>query len=262
MLVDSHCHLDYPDFEDDLDGVVCRAQEAGIGHMLTICTQISKFDGVLAIAEKYDNVFCTVGIHPHHAAEEPEVTAERLIDLAGHPKVVGFGETGLDFHYELSPRDVQERNFRAHIAAAREAGLPVIVHTRDADDDMARVLTDEYAKGAFPGLMHCFSSGSELAEKAMGIGFSISFSGIVTFKKADEVRDVAKNVPMDRLLVETDAPYLAPMPNRGKRNEPAFTAFTAAQVAEIKGMEVDDFAKVTTENFFRLFKKAEIGAPQ
>jgi len=162
----------------------------------------------------------------------------------------------------LSPRDVQERNFRAHIAAAREAGLPLIVHTRDADDDMARVLTDEYAKGAFPGLMHCFSSGSELAEKAMGIGFSISFSGIVTFKKADEVRDVAKNVPMDRLLVETDAPYLAPMPNRGKRNEPAFTAFTAAQVAEIKGMEVDDFAKVTTENFFRLFKKAEIGAPQ
>lgn len=260
MLVDSHCHLDYPDFEDDLDEVLARAEDAGISHMLTICTQISKFEGVLALAEKYDHLFCSVGIHPHHAAEEPEVTADRLIDLAEHPKVVGFGETGLDFHYELSPRDVQERNFRAHITASREAGLPVIVHSRDADDDMARVLVDEHAKGAFPGLMHCFSSTPVLAEKALDIGFSISFSGIVTFKTADEVRETAKNVPMERILVETDAPYLAPMPNRGKRNEPAYTALTAAQLADIKGLGADEFAKATTDNFFRLFTKAEIGA--
>lgn len=257
MLVDSHCHLDFPEFEGELDDVVTRAGEAGIGHMLTICTRVTKFDGVLAIAEKYDNVFCTVGVHPHNAEDEPEVTAEHLGRMADHPKVVGLGETGLDFHYENSPRDVQERSFRAHIAAARETGLPLVVHTRDADDDMARVLRDEHEKGPFTGLIHCFSAGGDLAEQVLGIGFSISFSGIVTFNKADEIRDVARNVPLDRILVETDSPYLAPMPKRGKRNEPAFTAFTAARVAEIKGLDADAFARATTENFFRLFSKAK-----
>ncbi len=262
MLVDSHCHLDFPEFEDELDDVVTRAGEAGIGHMLTICTRVTKFDAVLAIAEKYDNIFCTVGVHPHNAEDEPEVTAEHLIRMAEHPKAVGLGETGLDFHYENSPRDVQERSFRTHIAAARETGLPLVVHTRDADDDMARVLLDEHEKGPFPGLIHCFSAGGDLAEQVLGIGFSISFSGIVTFNKADEIRHVARNVPLNRILVETDSPYLAPVPNRGKRNEPAFTAFTAARVAEIKGLDADAFAKATTENFFNLFSKAKpVGAP-
>ncbi len=259
LLVDSHCHLDFPDFEDELDGVVARAADAGIGHMLTICTRVTKFDAVLAIAAKYDNVFCTVGVHPHNAADEPEVTAEHLIRMADHPKVVGLGETGLDFHYENSPRDVQERSFRAHITAARETGLPLVVHTRDADAHMARVLLGEHEKGSFPGLIHCFSSGPELAESMLGIGFSISFSGIVTFKNADGIRDVARDVPLDRILVETDSPYLAPEPKRGKRNEPAFTAFTAARVAEIREMEADDLARATTDNFFRLFSKANGG---
>ena len=259
MLVDSHCHLDFPEFEGELDDVVARAGEAGIGHMLTICTRVTKFDGVLAIAEKYDNVFCTVGVHPHNVADEPEATAEHLIRMAEHPKVVGIGETGLDFHYENSPRDVQERSFRAHIGASRETGLPLVVHTRDADTDMARVLLDEHVKGPFPGLIHCFSGGRELAESVLGIGFSISFSGIVTFKNAEEIRDVARGMPEDRILVETDAPYLAPEPKRGKRNEPAFTAFTAARVAEIREMEADDLTKATTDNFFRLFSKAKGG---
>ena len=260
LLVDSHCHLDFPDFDGELDDVVSRARDAGIGHMLTICTRVTTFEGVLAIAEKYDNVFCTVGVHPHNVGDEPEVTAEHLIRMAAHPKVVGFGETGLDFHYDNSPRDLQEKSFRAHIGAAREAGLPVIVHTRDADADMARILLEEHETGAFPGLIHCFSGGGELAESVLGIGFSISFSGIVTFNKADEIRAVARGVPLDRILVETDAPYLAPVPKRGKRNEPAFTAFTAAQVAGLKDMDADAFAAATTGNFFRLFAKAEAGA--
>ena len=260
MLVDSHCHLDFPDFEGELDDVVTRASEAGIGHMLSICTHVTRFDTVLAIAEKYDNVFCTVGVHPHNAADEPEVTAEHLVRMAAHPKVIGFGETGLDLHYDNSPRGVQERFFRAHITAAREAGLPVIVHTRDADTDMVRILEDEHAKGAFPGLIHCFSSGPELAESVLGIGFSISFSGIVTFKNADAIRQVARTAPLGSIMVETDAPYLAPVPKRGKRNEPAYAAYTAASVAELRGMDRETFDKATTDNFFRLFKKAGVGA--
>ena len=260
MLVDSHCHLDFPDFDGELDDVVCRAHEAGIGHMLTICTRVTKFDAVRVIAEKYDNVFCTVGVHPHNAEDEPEVTAEHLIRLAEHPKVVGFGETGLDFHYDNSPRDVQERSFRAHIRAARETGLPLVVHNRDSDADMARILNEEHEKGTFPGLIHCFGGGRVLADSVLGIGFFISFSGIVTFKKADDLRQIAGAVPVDRILVETDSPYLAPVPKRGKRNEPAFTAFTAAQVAEVKGMALETFTQATTENFFRLFSKAQPGA--
>ncbi|MDA0305563.1 MAG: TatD family hydrolase [Proteobacteria bacterium] len=261
MLVDSHCHLDFPDFEGELDDVMARAKDAGIGHMMTICTRVTKFDGVLALAEAYDNVFCTVGIHPHNTEDEPETTAQELIGLSKHPKVVGLGETGLDFFYFNSPRDIQEKSFRAHITAARETGLPLVIHNRDSDEDMIRVLRDEHARGPFPGVIHCFSSGPELAENVMEIGLSISFSGIVTFKTADVLRDVARQVPIERILVETDSPYLAPVPKRGKRNEPAFTAFTAAEVAGLKGMDADAFAKATTDNYFRLFSKAasEVG---
>lgn len=257
MLVDSHCHLDFPDFADDLDGVIERAREAGIGCMLSIGTHVNRFDGVLAIAKRFDPVFCSVGVHPHEAAKAPDLTAEHLVRMAAsHPKIVGFGETGLDFHYDYSPRDVQERLFRAHIAAARESGLPLIVHTREADDETLAILRDEQAKGSFPGLIHCFSSGRALAEGALALGMFISISGIVTFKGATDLRDIVADVPLDRLLVETDSPYLAPVPKRGKRNEPAFTAHTAACVAEIKGIGPDELARRTTENFFRLFSKA------
>lgn len=257
MLVDSHCHLDFPDFAGELDDVLARARDAGISHMVTICTHLSKFEAVRAIAERYENVFCSVGIHPHEAGSEREVSVAELVELAAHPKVVGIGETGLDFYYEHSPRDVQERQFRTHVRAARETGLPLIVHTREADDETVRVMHEEYAAGGpFPGLIHCFSGGRRLAEQALEMGFYISFSGIVTFKKAEELREVAAMVPRDRLLVETDSPYLAPAPNRGKRNEPAFTAFTAATVAECQGAGRDEIAEATTANFFRLFSKA------
>ncbi len=256
MLVDSHCHLDFPDFQEDLDDVVVRAGEAGVGHMLTIGTHITKFNGVLKVAESYDNIFCTVGIHPHNAGSEPETSADDLIKLSQNSNVVGFGETGLDYFYEHSPREDQQKAFRAHIEASRREQLPLIVHTRDAEDDTITILHEEYKKGAFPGLIHCFSGGERLAQAALDIGFYVSLSGIVTFKKAQELRDVAKFVPADRLLVETDSPYLAPAPKRGKRNEPAFTAHTAALVAETKGIPVDEFAEITTQNFFKLFSKA------
>ncbi|MBO6520580.1 MAG: TatD family hydrolase [Rhodospirillales bacterium] len=255
-LIDSHCHLDFPDFGEELDEVVARAGRAGISHMVTISTHLSRFEGVRAVAERYPNVFCTVGIHPHEAGTEKEVSADELVELTHHPKVVGIGETGLDFYYEHSPRDVQERQFRTHIEAARRTGLPLIVHTRDADTDTIRILEEEHGKGAFPGLIHCFSASRELAERMVGIGLYISFSGIVTFKKAEELRDVAKILPDDRILVETDSPYLAPVPRRGKRNEPAFTAFTAAKIAEVRGVSPADVARTTTANFKRLFAKA------
>ncbi len=257
FLVDSHCHLDFPELSGDADGVLARAREAGVGHLLTIGTKITKFEGVLAMAERFDNVSCSVGIHPHEAGVEPAMDVEKLTDLADHPKVVAFGETGLDFFYEHSPRDDQERSFRVHIAAAREAKLPIIIHTRDADSETAAILEDEMEKGPFTGVIHCFSSGQQLADKALELGFYISLSGIVTFKKAEELRAVAKTVPMDRILVETDAPYLAPVPHRGKTNEPAFVAHTAALVAELKGVSASDLAAQTTENFFRLFAKAK-----
>jgi TatD DNase family protein len=255
MLVDSHCHLDFPDFTDQLEAVIERAKDNGIGLMLTICTHLSKFEQVKAVAERFDEVYCTVGIHPHEAATEPEVDAQTLIDLAQHPKVVGFGETGLDFFYEHSPRAQQERSFRAHITAAREAQLPVIIHTRNADEDTLRILDDEMGQGAFPGLIHCFSSGHPVAERAVAHGLYISFSGIATFKKADSLRDSAVKLPLDRLLVETDAPYLAPIPKRGKTNEPAFTRYTAACLADVLGVPYEAFARQTTENFHSLFRK-------
>ena len=257
LLVDSHCHLDFPELAGDAEGVVARARNAGVGHMLTIGTKITAFPGVLAMAERFGNVSCSVGIHPHEAAVEPEMDVEKLTALAQHPKVVAFGETGLDFYYEHSPRLEQERSFRTHIGAARENGLPVIVHTRDADAETGAILSEEIAKGAFTGVIHCFSSGRDLAEQCLALGFYISLSGIVTFKKAEALREVVKIVPMDRLLVETDSPYLAPVPFRGKTNEPAYVAHTAATVAEIKGVSREELARQTTENFFRLFAKAK-----
>ncbi len=256
MLVDSHCHLDFPDFEDDIDAVLERAAAAGVGVMLTICTHLSRFERVLGVALAHDNIFCTVGVHPHEAGNEENITSERLVELSGHPKVVGFGETGLDYYYQHSPREAQKASFLAHIEAARESGLPLIVHSREADADMAEILTSEYRKAPFSGLLHCFGSGSELARAALGIGFYISFSGIVTFKNAKNIQEVAKSAPLERILVETDAPYLAPTPKRGKRNEPAYTALTAAFVASLRGMEEGAFAAATTTNFFRLFALA------
>ena len=255
-LVDSHCHLDFPELAGDIEGVMARARNAGVGHMLTICTKMSTFDKVLATAEKFAEVSCSVGIHPHDAATEIAVDAATLIDKAQHPKVVAFGETGLDFFYEHSPREQQERSFRAHIAASRAAGLPVIIHTRDADPEMAAILKDEMGAGAFTGVIHCFSSGQALADLAVSLGLYISISGIVTFKKADALRDVVKTVPLDRLLVETDSPYLAPVPYRGKTNEPAYVGHTAATVAGLKNIGTAELAERTTANFFTLFKKA------
>jgi TatD DNase family protein len=255
MLVDSHCHLDFPDFADDLDGVVGRAAEAGVGLMLTINTHVTRFERVVAVAERFTNVYCTVGIHPHEAGSEPVAETERLIELSRHPKVVGFGETGLDYYYDKSPRERQRESFRAHIAAARATGLPVVVHTREADDDTAAILAEEMGKGAFTGLIHCFSSGPELAETAVDLGLFISVSGIVTFKTAEPLRETLKEVPLDRLLVETDAPYLAPIPFRGKRNEPAYVAHTAAKLAALKGLTMAELSAATTANFLRLFTK-------
>ncbi|MFT5487004.1 MAG: TatD DNase family protein [Paracoccaceae bacterium] len=256
VLVDSHCHLDFDVFDEDRQETIQRARNAGVATMVTICTRVTRFEEIRAIAESDENIWCSVGIHPHQAEEEPVVSVDDLISRAAHPKVIGIGETGLDYYYDNSPRELQETSFRTHIAASRETGLPLIVHTRDADDDMADILEDEMGKGAFPGVLHCFSSGRRLAERALDIGFYISLSGIVTFKNAQDLRDIAKDVPVDRILVETDSPFLAPIPNRGKRNEPAFVADTAAKVAELKDVDNDTLSMASTENFFRLFNKA------
>ena len=258
MLVDSHCHLNFEQLSSELDDVVARARAVGVGHMLTIGTKLREFDGVRAIAERYEDIHCSVGVHPHEAESEgDEVTAAKLIELAAHPKVVGIGETGLDYFYEHAPRELQKKSFRLHIEAARQTGLPLIVHTRDADEDTAQILQEEYGKGPFTGVIHCFSSGWEVAEKSMEIGFYISISGIVTFKAAEELRDHVSRIPVERLLVETDSPFLAPVPKRGKTNEPSFVAHTAAKVAELKGLDLDRLAAITTDNFFNLFNKIE-----
>jgi TatD DNase family protein len=260
MLVDSHCHLDFPELAAERQAVLARARAAGIGTMLTIGTKLSAFDGVRAIAEAESDVWCTVGIHPHEADAEPGVDSRRLLELADHPRVVGIGETGLDYYYEHSSRPTQAASFRAHIAASRESGLPLIVHTRDADGDMAEILSGEAAAGPFPGLLHCFSSSQELAERALDLGLYISFSGIVTFRNAEAVREAARAVPVDRILVETDAPYLAPVPHRGKRNEPAYVTRTLEALAKARGEDPEWLGRMTTENFFRLFTKARIPA--
>ena len=253
MLVDSHCHLDVPEFARERDAVVARARAAGIGTMLTIGTRLDQFADVRAIAERYDNIWCSVGAHPHEAAAHATINAADLAALAAHPRVVGIGETGLDYHYNNSPQQTQELVFRAHIRAAHDTGLPLIIHAREADADIARVLRDEGAKA---GVLHCFSSGRGLAEAALDLGFYISISGILTFKNAEELRAIVRDVPLERLLVETDAPYLAPVPYRGRRNEPAYVAVTATAVASLKGIEPAQLATATTENFFRLFSKA------
>ena len=261
MLVDSHCHLDFPEYADQLDQVVTRAGAAGVGVCLSIGTELKRFPGVRAVAEKFPNVWCSVGVHPHESGKELLDDEAALIREAAHPKVVGIGETGLDYYYEHSPRGPQQANFRSHIAAARQTGLPVIVHTRDADDDTIAILQDEMGKGRFTGLIHCFTGTQRLADAALDMGLSISVSGIATFKNSQPLRDVIRSVPLDRLLVETDAPFLAPVPHRGKTNEPAFVVHTAKMLAELKGVTQEELAKATTENFFRLFSKVRRPAP-
>ena len=257
MVVDSHCHLDFPEFAPERDAVVERAVAAGVATMVTISTRVRRFDQIRAIAEAYPQVWCSVGTHPHNAAEELDVSADELCRLAEHPRVVAIGEAGLDYFYDKAPRDAQAQGLRTHIEAARRTGLPLVIHARDADADMEAILTDETGKGPFPFVLHCFSSGARLAEAGVALGGYVSFSGILTFKKSEELRDIARTVPRDRLLVETDAPFLAPMPHRGKRNEPAYVANTAAVLAETIGVTTGEIAQLTTDNFFRLFAKAQ-----
>jgi TatD DNase family protein len=255
MLVDSHCHLDFPDFADTLDDVVARAKAADIGRIVSISTRVAKQDGLIAIAERFPDVFCSVGTHPHNAHEELDITAPDLVARTRHPKVVAIGEAGLDYHYDYSPRDAQERGFRTHIAAARETGLPLVIHAREADDDVARILEEETGRGPFPAVLHCFTGGRDLAMRAIALGLSISFTGILTFKNSAELRNIAAGLPADRILVETDAPYLAPGKLRGKRNEPSYVVETAKVLAETRGVAFDEIARQTTDNFFRLFSK-------
>jgi TatD DNase family protein len=255
MLVDSHCHLDFPDFASELDAVVARARAAGIGRLVTICTRVRKHAQVLAVAEKFPEIFCSVGTHPHNAHEELDIDSKALIALTKNPKVVAIGEAGLDYHYDKSPRAAQAQGLRQHIAAARETGLPLVIHSRECDADMARILEDESGKGAFPAVLHCFTGGRDLAFKAIELGHYVSFTGILTFKNSQSLRDIAAALPADRILVETDAPYLAPLPYRGKRNEPAYVAETAKVLAATRGVSPDEIARQTTVNFFRLFNK-------
>ena len=256
MLVDSHCHLNFPDFKDDLDAVIQRAREAGVGVMQSICTDMGEFDEIYAITQRYDGIYCSVGVHQNDSGEQKIVTCEELLVKTSQEKVIGIGETGLDYHYERSDSETQKKSFIEHIKAARISGLPVIVHTRDADEDTIAILSDEMAKGQFKGLIHCFTSSKYLADKAVELGFYISISGIITFKNAQAIRDGIADVPLERLLVETDSPYLAPIPHRGKRNEPSFTIYTNKIVAELKGVSEEESASATTDNFFRLFNKA------
>ena len=258
MLVDSHCHLDFADSAAEREAIISRARAAGVDTMLTISTRLDEFDAVRVIAEAHAEIWCSVGVHPHEAKDHTELSPQKLVALAAHPKVVGIGETGLDFHYDLSPRNIQEQVFRAHIAASRESGLPLIIHARQADREVAWILEKERPP---PGVMHCFSSGRALADAALALGFYISISGIVTFRNAEELRAIVHDLPLERLLVETDAPYLAPVPYRGKRNEPAYVAATAAAVAELKGIDLQHLAAITSANFFRLFGKASAPVP-
>jgi TatD DNase family protein len=255
MLVDSHCHLDFPDFSAELDAIVARARGAGVGRIVTISTRVKRHAQIFAIAEKFPEVFCSVGTHPHYSDQELEIDAARLIAISKHPKVVAIGEAGLDYFRNNSPREAQAQSFRQHIQAARETKLPLVIHSRDCDADMAQILREESGKGAFPAVLHCFTGGRDLAFAAMDQGHYVSFTGILTFKNSDALREVAAALPLDRILVETDAPYLAPLPYRGKRNEPAYVAETAKVLADVRGVSADEIACQTTENFFRLFNK-------
>ena len=258
-ITDSHCHLDFPDFEGQLDQIITNAAAAGVTRMVTICTKLRSEPQVRAIAEAYAPVFYAAGTHPMSAASEPLATVDQLITLSKHDKFVGIGETGLDYHYTGDSATIQQQSLRVHIAAARQTGLPLIIHARAADDDMAQILADEYRNGAFSCVMHCFSSSKELAHAALELGFYLSMSGISAFPKSQDLRDIFADAPIDRILVETDAPYLAPPPHRGRRNEPAYTAHTAAKGAEIFGLDYADFARQTQKNFDRLFSKAAHG---
>jgi TatD DNase family protein len=256
ILVDHHCHIDRPEFSADLDGVVARAHAAGVGLMVNISTRVSRFDHLISVVERFGPVYGTVGTHPHYAHEELDVTAADLARLAAHPKIIGLGEAGLDYYYKHSTPEAQAQGFRTHIAAARITGLPLEIHTRDADADTIRILEEEFARGPFAAVLHCFTGGRELAMRAVQLGLYVSFSGVVSFKKSDALRAIANEVPLDRILVETDAPYLAPEPFRGKQNEPAYVVHTARALAEARDMPFDAFARATTENFFRLYTKA------
>ncbi len=253
MLIDSHCHLDFPDLAADLDGVLARARAAGVDRLITISTHVSRVATYRNLAETHDDVFFTVGTHPHYADQELDVTAEHLVALSDHPKCVGIGEAGLDFHYDKAPRDAQAQGLRTHIAAARMTQLPLVIHARAADEMMGDILEEESGKGAFPAVLHCFSSGPELARRGLALGFYLSMSGILTFRASDDLRRIAADTPLDRLLVETDAPYLAPMPHRGKRNEPAYVRETAKVLAEVKGVSLEELAAATSRNAERLF---------
>jgi TatD DNase family protein len=256
MLVDSHCHLDFPDFAGDLDGIVARAEAAGVGRMVTISTRVRRLAELIAICERFPNVYCTVGTHPHHADEEDGIASDELVELSKHPKVIGFGEAGLDYFYKNGSPEAQARGFRAHIAAARATGLPLVIHTREADDDCGKILDEEMAKGPFRAVLHCYTGGRALAMKAIAHGLFISFTGILTFKASQALRDLAAELPAGRIMVETDAPYLAPGKHRGKRNEPAFVAETARVLAEVRGTSFEEISRQTTENFFGFFSKA------
>ena len=259
QITDSHCHLDFPDFDGERDAIIARAHAAGVTRMVTICTKLRNEPAVRAIAEAHDSVFYTFGIHPMSVAETPLMTQDQLTAFAAHPKCVGIGETGLDYHYTADSAAQQQESLRIHIAAARQTGLPLIIHARAADDDMARILTEEFHAGPYTCVMHCFSSGAELARAALDLGFYLSMSGIATFPKSQDLRDIFAAAPLDRILVETDSPYLAPMPMRGKRNEPAFVRHTAQYVADFLGLPLADLAAATTANFDRLFAKARAG---
>ncbi|ETD90266.1 TatD family hydrolase [Rhodobacter capsulatus] len=259
LLVDSHCHLDFPDFAEELPEVVARARAAGVSRMVTICTRLRNVPQVRAISESYEGVFWAAGTHPMSAAEEPLASIEELVTLAAHPKFVGLGETGLDYHYTAESAEIQKVSLRLHIEAAQETGLPLIIHSRAADDDMAAILTEGMKRKPFGCVMHCFSSGPELARVTLELGCYLSMSGVATFPKSQEIRDIFKTAPLDRILLETDAPYLAPPPFRGRRNEPAYTAHTAKIGAEVFGLSLPDFAAATTANFDRLFAKARHG---
>jgi TatD DNase family protein len=255
-IVDSHCHLDFPDFDGERADIVARAAEAGVTRMVTICTKLRLEPQVRAIAEAHEGIFYAAGTHPMSAAEEPLASVDALVALSKHPKFVGIGETGLDYHYTAESAEVQQESLRIHIEAARQTGLPLIIHARDADEDMARILSEEHAAGAYACVMHCFSSSAALAEAALDLGFYLSMSGIAAFPRSKELREIFAAAPLDRILVETDSPYLAPPPHRGKRNEPAFTAHTARVGAEVFGVDYPEFAARTSENFDRLFAKA------
>ena len=255
MLIDSHCHLDFPDFADDLDGIVGRAEAAGIGRIVTISTRVRRLQGLLDITARFPNVYCSVGTHPHHADEEDGISPDELVELTRHPKVVALGEAGLDYFYDNGSPDAQARGFRAHIAAARLTGLPLVIHTREADDDCRRILEEEIAKGPFRAVLHCYTGGRELAMKAIELGLSISFTGILTFKRSEALRDLAAELPADRIMVETDSPYLAPGKFRGKRNEPAYVVEVAKVLADMRSVSLDEISRQTSENFFRLFAK-------